>query len=81
MAGMSWNLGRDVPDFEKLYARKLWADFRTLQIATAMNSKTLRRVLRNACFFFRKKRQENGVQIVKNYGGGKILQIRAPYYF
>ena len=24
---MSWDLGRDVPDLEKLYARKLWADF------------------------------------------------------
>ena len=24
---MSWDLGRDVPDSEKLYARKLWADF------------------------------------------------------
>ena len=27
MAGMSRDLGRDVPDLEKLYARKLWADF------------------------------------------------------
>ena len=26
-AGMSRDLGRDVPDLEKLYARKLWADF------------------------------------------------------
>ena len=26
-AGMSWDLGRYVPDLEKLYARKLWADF------------------------------------------------------
>ena len=24
---MSWDLGRDVPDLEKLYAGKLWADF------------------------------------------------------
>ena len=24
---MSWDLGRDVPDLEKLYARKLRADF------------------------------------------------------
>ena len=24
---MSWDLGRDIPDLEKLYARKLWADF------------------------------------------------------
>ena len=24
---MSRDLGRDVPDLEKLYARKLWADF------------------------------------------------------
>ena len=24
---MSLGLGRDVPDLEKLYARKLWADF------------------------------------------------------
>ena len=24
---MSRHLGRDVPDLEKLYARKLWADF------------------------------------------------------
>ena len=24
---MSPDLGRDVPDLEKLYARKLWADF------------------------------------------------------
>ena len=27
VAGMSRDLGRDVPDMEKLYARKLWADF------------------------------------------------------
>ena len=27
MAGMSRDLGRDVPASEKLYARKLWADF------------------------------------------------------
>ena len=27
VAGMSRDLGRDVPDLEKLYARKLWADF------------------------------------------------------
>ena len=27
VAGMSRHLGRDVPDLEKLYARKLWADF------------------------------------------------------
>ena len=27
---MSRDLGRDVPDLEKLYARKLWADFRAL---------------------------------------------------
>ena len=27
VAGMSWDLGRDVPDLEKLYARKLCADF------------------------------------------------------
>ena len=26
-AGMSRELGRDVPDLEKLYAGKLWADF------------------------------------------------------
>ena len=26
-AGMSRDLGRDVPDLEKLYAGKLWADF------------------------------------------------------
>ena len=27
VAGMSRDLGRDVPHLEKLYARKLWADF------------------------------------------------------
>ena len=27
VAGMSRDLGRDVPDLEKHYARKLWADF------------------------------------------------------
>ena len=27
VAGMSRDLGRDVPDLEKLYARELWADF------------------------------------------------------
>ena len=27
VAGMSRDLGRDVPDLEKNYARKLWADF------------------------------------------------------
>ena len=42
--------------------------------------KTLRRGLRSACFS-RKKRQENGVRILKNYGSGKIVRIRAPYYF
>ena len=27
VAGMSRDLGRDVPDLEKLYARELWGDF------------------------------------------------------
>ena len=27
VVGMSRDLGRDVPDLEKLYARELWADF------------------------------------------------------
>ena len=27
VAGMSRDLGRDVPDLEKLHARRLWADF------------------------------------------------------
>ena len=27
VAGMSRDLGRDVPDLENLYARKLWAEF------------------------------------------------------
>ena len=27
VAGMSQDLGRKVPDLEKVYARKLWADF------------------------------------------------------
>ena len=27
VAGMSRDLGRDVPDLENIYARKLWADF------------------------------------------------------
>ena len=27
VAGMSRDLGRDVPGLEKLYARELWADF------------------------------------------------------
>ena len=27
VAGMSRDLGRDIPDLEKLYVRKLWADF------------------------------------------------------
>ena len=27
LAGMSRDLGRDIPDLEKLYARELWADF------------------------------------------------------
>ena len=31
VAGMSRDLGRDVPDLEKLYARKLWADFSYIQ--------------------------------------------------
>ena len=31
VAGMSRNLGRDVPDLEKLYARELWSDFRSLK--------------------------------------------------
>ena len=30
--------------------------------------------------FFRKKRQGNG-RDTENYGGGKIVRIRAPYYF
>ena len=30
VAGMSRDLGRDVPNLEKQYARKLWADFSTL---------------------------------------------------
>ena len=43
------------------------------------NSKTLRIVLRSACFS-RKKRQENGADS-KSYGGSKRLQMWAPYYF
>ena len=31
--------------------------------------------------FSRKKRQENGTDTEKNYGGGEIVWIRAPYYF
>ena len=31
---MSRDLGRDVPDLEKLYARKLWADFSYPIVAT-----------------------------------------------
>ena len=33
MAGMSRDLGRDVPGSEKLYARKLWADFSFLTVS------------------------------------------------
>ena len=43
------------------------------------NSKTLRRVLRSACFS-RKERQENGTDS-ENYGSSKILRNRVPYYF
>ena len=32
VAGMSRDFGRDVPDLEKLYARKLWADFSYLKL-------------------------------------------------
>ena len=42
-------------------------------------SKTLRRGLRSACFS--RKRGRKTVRILKNYGGGKIVRIRAPYYF
>ena len=35
VAGMSRDLGRDVPDLEKLYARKLWADFLSFAICIA----------------------------------------------
>ena len=35
---MSRDLGRDVPDLEKLYARKLWADFSYPTDACARNS-------------------------------------------
>ena len=45
------------------------------------NSKTLRRVLRSACFFSRKKRQENGTDCKNNYGGSKVLRMQAPCYF
>ena len=44
------------------------------------NSETLWRVFRSACFF-QEERQENGVRIVKNDGGSKILRNRVPYYF
>ena len=30
---------------------------------------------------FLSKRGKNTVQKVKNYGGSKVLRIRAPYYF
>ena len=33
---MSWDLGRDVPDLEKLYARKLWADVSFLRSDLAL---------------------------------------------
>ena len=42
VAGMSRDLGRDVPDLEKLYARKLWADFSYPISATSMLSKNSR---------------------------------------
>ena len=47
VAGMSWDLGRDVPDLEKLYARKLWADFRTL-LKGFLNSALF--AYKNGCF-------------------------------
>ena len=33
---MSRDFGRDVLDLEKLYARKLWADFRTLSFVNVI---------------------------------------------
>ena len=41
--------------------------------------KTLRRVLRSACFPGKRRRKTG--QTVKNYGGSKMLRIRVPYYF
>ena len=38
VAGMSRDLGRDVPDLEKRYARKLWADFSHPKISVATPS-------------------------------------------
>ena len=38
VAGMSRDLGRDVPDLEKLYARKLRADFSYPSIRTCANT-------------------------------------------
>ena len=35
-AGMSRDLGRDVPDLVKLYARKLWADFQFPKLSQIM---------------------------------------------
>ena len=33
------------------------------------------------CFFFLGEKDRKTVQILKNYGGSKILRPRAPYYF
>ena len=40
---MSRDLGRDVPDLEKLYARKLWADF-SYPIISPLENKGFREV-------------------------------------
>ena len=42
-------------------------------------SKTLRRGLRSVFFFLLGKRGRKTARQVKNHGGSKILQIRAPY--
>ena len=55
------------------------SEFRYGEYIRYGRSKTLRRGLRSACFLG--KRGRKTVRILKNYGGGKTVRIRAPYYF
>ena len=54
VAGISWDLGRDVPDLEKLYARKLWADFSYPSRRSRLNiSSEIVSFLQAGLFFFK----------------------------
>ena len=70
VAGMSRDLGRDVPDLEKLYARKLWADLKFSY--PKLRDPPGLKILRRANFGTGRK---FGTDITKRYGEGSEMSV------